>query len=383
MNINLHNYEEYFLLYADNELSREDRFAVEDFVKQYPHLEEEFNMIKSTIMVPEKFHLKDKSFLLKSGDAEFINEQNFEEIFVLFYDEELSAEQEKMAIDFVEKHSELKEEFLLIGKAKIQGDAVAFPDKKSLIRKEHSAIFGRIIMFRSLAAAVVLGFGLWMAISYFNGETVQPQLAQQPKLPDTVISNNSLVENKSGQTGKTEITIEKTLPNSDGLTRSKDSEENNQEQKEEVLQKNKNLILAKNMIKPSDNLQSDNRTTNSTENKNVEAGDEVEAGNERMIAQIPQKKISTPDIAYTDKIAHVDLDITEMVVEKKISAQNVVYLDVNKEPSGDYLFYNIPADEFKKTKVGGFLKKLKRVAERNDPIKRFVEIGVGQVASSY
>lgn len=376
MNINLHNYEEYFLLYADNELSREDRFAVEDFVKQYPHLEEEFNMIKSTIMVPEKFQLKDKSFLLKSGDSEFINEQNFEEIFVLFHDEELSEKQKEITQVFVEKHPELKEEFLLIGKAKIQGDAVAFPDKKSLIRKEHSAISGRIIMFRSLAAAVVLGFGLWMAVSYFNGETVQPQLAQQSKLPDTDISNNRLVENKSGHTDKSEITIEKMLANSEGLTRSKESEKNNQEQKEEVLQKNKNLILAKNITKPSDNLQSDKKAMNSTENKNVETG------NERMIAQIPQKEMSAPDIAYTDKIAHVDLDITEMVVEKKISAQNVVYLDVNKEPSGDYLFYNIPADEFKKTKVGGFLKKLKRVAERNDPIKRFVEIGVGQVASS-
>ena len=41
MNINRDNYEEFFLLYADNELSVQEKNAVEDFVRQHPDLEEE------------------------------------------------------------------------------------------------------------------------------------------------------------------------------------------------------------------------------------------------------------------------------------------------------------------------------------------------------
>ena len=44
--INLSNYEEYFLLYIDNELSKEQCEAVEALARQHPHLAAELNMLK-------------------------------------------------------------------------------------------------------------------------------------------------------------------------------------------------------------------------------------------------------------------------------------------------------------------------------------------------
>ena len=81
MNINLNNYEEYFLLYADNELSEKEKYEVENFVKQFPEFEEEFNMLKLTINFPdESVSLMDKSFLLKK-ESSFITEKNYEKVF--------------------------------------------------------------------------------------------------------------------------------------------------------------------------------------------------------------------------------------------------------------------------------------------------------------
>lgn len=379
MNINLHNYEEFFLLYADNELSQEERSEVEQFIKENPELEEEFDMINSTIIKPdESFQIVDKSFLLKTTATEFIHEQNYEEIFVLFHDGELTEEQKDKTTHFLEKDAELKEEFLLIGQAKIKSDPISFPDKKSLLRKEHAGITGRIILFRSLAAAAVLGFGLWIAIPYFNGDTVQPQLAQQPNLPDTNINIQNSTKKIPGQSVNADIAvIEKKAQNTEEFAeQSKPEAKITEEKVAEVFHKKEKQILAKNEAKQSNELQPEKIIEIIKETKKSEVDDK------RLIARIPQKKISTGGIIHSNELLHVDLDITQRAIEKNNAVQKVVYLDVNKESTNNYIFYNVPADEFKKSKIGGFLKKLKRVAERNDPVKRLFEMEVGQVASS-
>ncbi|MBO9570907.1 MAG: hypothetical protein J7497_01660, partial [Chitinophagaceae bacterium] len=53
MLINRTNYEEFFLLYVDGELSAGDRIAVEKFASEHPDLLEELNLLKETVLVPE------------------------------------------------------------------------------------------------------------------------------------------------------------------------------------------------------------------------------------------------------------------------------------------------------------------------------------------
>jgi hypothetical protein len=62
--INLLNYETFFLLYADGELSPAEQEAVLKFVDQHPLLEEEFNRIKTLKFSPDKgLVMMDKSVL--------------------------------------------------------------------------------------------------------------------------------------------------------------------------------------------------------------------------------------------------------------------------------------------------------------------------------
>ena len=47
------------------------------------------------------------------------------------------------------------------------------------------------------------------------------------------------------------------------------------------------------------------------------------------------------------------------------NAQTVSYMP--NEKSDNYVFYNVSEDKFKKSKLFGFLKKVKRVIERKSP----------------
>ena len=68
----------------------------------------------------------------------------------------------------------------MIGKAKLIPESlIVYPDKKELYRKEKSGKVVPMIVWRSVAAAVFIGFGLWISIPYFkNHHTKRPVVAQ-------------------------------------------------------------------------------------------------------------------------------------------------------------------------------------------------------------
>jgi hypothetical protein len=70
MNINTTNYEEYFLLYIDNELSAEQKTAVENFIEANPSYQKEFELLKQTVLAPEPFEFEDKILLYRLEEME-------------------------------------------------------------------------------------------------------------------------------------------------------------------------------------------------------------------------------------------------------------------------------------------------------------------------
>lgn len=70
MKINIQNYETYFLLYIDNELSAADRSEVELFIQANPALANELTSLKQTVLVPESIAFEDKALLYRYDEME-------------------------------------------------------------------------------------------------------------------------------------------------------------------------------------------------------------------------------------------------------------------------------------------------------------------------
>ncbi|NOT50299.1 MAG: hypothetical protein HOP10_03370 [Chitinophagaceae bacterium] len=155
MNINRHNYEEYFILYMDNELGSDDRRMVETFVQQHPDLKEELDLLLHYKLEPDtSVVFNDKEELMKVNGETPISLSNYEEWLVLYADNELTPAQKITVEQFTAANPLVKEELALMMRAKLQPDKIVFPYKESLYRKEER----RVVPFRwwRVAAAVII-----------------------------------------------------------------------------------------------------------------------------------------------------------------------------------------------------------------------------------
>src|SRR5688572_32248405 len=153
MNITRHNYEEFFILYLDNELSSDDRRQVELFVMDNPDLKKELEMLLQTRLTPDDAVVFDKKQqLMKIASPGPINESNFEEWLLLYIDNELTREEKTAVEEFLANHPAAKTELGHLLKTKLHPEqAVIFPNKNTLYRKEKRAT---VIAFRGWRIAV-------------------------------------------------------------------------------------------------------------------------------------------------------------------------------------------------------------------------------------
>src|SRR4051812_44274709 len=109
MNINRHNYEEFFLLYVDNELQQDERVQVEKFVQENSDLTHELEMLQQAALGDDGVVFEGKAELYKAESG--ITIANYEEYFLVAVDNELSAEEAQSLEHFILKHPELQDEF--------------------------------------------------------------------------------------------------------------------------------------------------------------------------------------------------------------------------------------------------------------------------------
>ena len=92
--INRENYEEFFLLYVDGELSATEKQAVELFVQEHTDLGFELDLLKQVQLSAEQIDFPGKS-LLYHGEGTVAADAEMEEQVLLYIDHELDEPSEK------------------------------------------------------------------------------------------------------------------------------------------------------------------------------------------------------------------------------------------------------------------------------------------------
>ncbi len=199
MNINRTNYENYFLLYVDGELSTLEMQAVDRFTAENTDLQLELQILLDTKLLPENTgHFVDKHLLYRSSEHT-INEFNYEEQFLLFIDEELSNEGKEQTIQFVAAHPELNKSLELLKQTILPVENIIFPNKELLFRKADRKPI--VIGWRSLAvAAAMIGmiFFVWNLIPNTEINTSVVKINPiQPSPNKPAALNNAAIENST------------------------------------------------------------------------------------------------------------------------------------------------------------------------------------------
>lgn len=169
MNINRHNYEEYFILYMDNELGSEERRMVEEFVQLHPDLKEELEILQQFKLTPDtNIVFAGKNELLKGEEASSVTLSNYEEWLMLYTDNELDADQKEVVEQFAAKNPVVQQELTLLLQTRLQPERVVFINKESLYRREEKVRALPIRWWRAAAAVLLIGSGITTAIIVNN-----------------------------------------------------------------------------------------------------------------------------------------------------------------------------------------------------------------------
>lgn len=171
--IDIHNYEEFFLLYADEELSAAQRQQVERFVEEHPSLKDELKLFCELKMPPEDVVFSGKESLKRQSAGP--DKDNYEHYFLLYADNELNAAARKEVETFVLQHPVLQDEFLLLQQAKLPVEVVVCPDKHSLYKSEKEEKPVIFMYWKRIAVAAVLAGVAIMTWLLLPGVSVDKQ----------------------------------------------------------------------------------------------------------------------------------------------------------------------------------------------------------------
>ncbi len=343
MLITRNNYETFFLLYADNELCAEEQLAVENFVAENEDLRGELDSIMAAILPLDNDEFCPKESLYKNS---FVD-GSLQEMLLLKIDNELSAEElTGLSKTLFGNQAAIQEEQILLATKLDATEALVFPNKELLYKKERDNVVVFSIM-RWAAAAILIGFGLFFGFSIFNKNT--------PPNNTVAVKENSKPVNKIQENIGIKKAENVAIANIKREVISNEVENSVAASKVGAVKKTitPNVMEEKILIEQ----QKEFATNKGVENKlTTPENITVENSNATAIAAVTQPA----------KVQAISLVNDNIVPLETIYAQAVSLTEIEK--SNNKILY-MDEEDVKRSKVGGVFKKFKRIIERTAKIK--------------
>ena len=339
--ITKHNYEEWLLLYVDNELSPAERSAVDAFVAQNPDIAAELALLQETQLTnlqEPSMAFGDISHLLKSETAAISAEES---TLLSYLDNELDAKATTAFEQTLQNSPQLAATLALYQQTKLTPEHIACPNKEALLQDEKER---RIVYFRwwqYAAAALVVGVlattGVQLMQRKGNLTVNEETLAQNPTTTKTSTPSQ---QNSTSNAGNTVATNNEVVAVATAATNTSNKAVNI-----------RNTAIVTNSSSNQSNNNNNNNTTQpadivaTTTMANAIAPYRIDVPSNNTATIIPENSVST----NTEKISDNNSNIIHQ------ASYNIV--DTEADDNGVY----IGAFELNKTKVKGFLRKAGRL----------------------
>lgn len=179
MNITRDNYESFFILYLDKELSQEEMLEVDAFIAGHPDLLQEFMKFKEVLFQPEEqIIFNHKTQILRYEGL------SIEEKMLLFLDRELSGPEADQLQKQIDDSELLTSEWEVLKGTRLHEDEViVFKDKAILYRKVNERVIsGKFIKWAIAAAFIGAAIMIGIRLNNLEYKADQHSIAlQQPK----------------------------------------------------------------------------------------------------------------------------------------------------------------------------------------------------------
>lgn len=371
MNINRHNYEEFFLLYIDGELNAVDMASVDQFVSENPDLRIELDLLKDAVLPSADISI-DKSFLLKET-AQYVPS---DERLMEYVDGELSQNLKPVFEKELASNPALQAELNVLLSTRLDpADKISFGDKSVLYKKET----GRLVTMRFIriaAAAAILLF-LFSSVWVYMNKSSQTEVAVKGN--DEPANNHSIANNV---VPKYQNDTEAIMVKNEGDTDIKNHSEGDQNSVQHDVQKidgsNKTAFYAKNgdmqAIDAGEKSISEKNSALSS-NKSIALPVPYTGTRPVLVNQAPDGYIA--DLSDKEiKASELPLADYHSAVTESNEKNYARTASLNEAETNNTILY-IPEDEIAKTKIGDVFRKVKKVVKQGANIKTANGIKVG------
>jgi hypothetical protein len=341
--IHLGNYEEFFILYMDNELSEDQMKMVDDFLAAHPDLKAEFGILMSTKLPLEEFSFDKKDLLAENMKLSSIDEE-----LLLYIDNELPSDQKKtVELELASnKDYQLQHQVLLQTKLD-SAEKIIYPNKKELYRRTEKVISFKVWM-RVAAAVVIIAIS---SVVYFKNP---PSIVSTTDNNQNTPVTNAPVQNQAKQNepvNNAVIPSDNAVKNNVAVSNKNYKKEGQQTQT--VKPKDINTVI------PADQSLASNNNQNPQQDQSPERliKTSIQPGNAEKLMALNTSK----DIINSGSVTSVDPVRTSIVTPET----------------------NLGETENRKGSLKGFLRKATRMIEKRtgiDPTNGNGDLLIGAVA---